>query len=170
MSINPTTSHPHILKSCPETRQSNGGHAGLWVPCYTSTVALQQIANLANQTKKQLNLSNTPTPVLSRPRCLNKSIQNEKNQKQNDGWILFFCLRVTVTTSYFGHTEQVSQEMYQYVDCGGNTTSLHGGVQVYQWKKGGAATAVKEVLTENTGGSLPGSKPLLGNNRMMGGT
>lgn len=37
-----------------------------------------------------------------------------------------------VTTSYFGHTEQVSQEMYQYVDCGGNTTSLHGHVQVYQ--------------------------------------
>ncbi|XP_037310836.2 transmembrane protein 106Ba [Pungitius pungitius] len=41
-------------------------------------------------------------------------------------------MQVTVTTSYFGHTEQVSQEMYQYVDCGGNTTSLHGGVQVYQ--------------------------------------
>ncbi|KAI4810809.1 hypothetical protein KUCAC02_013739 [Chaenocephalus aceratus] len=41
-------------------------------------------------------------------------------------------MQVTVTTSYFGHTEQVSQEMYQYVDCGGNTTSLHGHVQVYQ--------------------------------------
>ncbi|RVE63088.1 hypothetical protein OJAV_G00164880 [Oryzias javanicus] len=41
-------------------------------------------------------------------------------------------MQVTVTTSYFGHTEQVSQEMYQYVDCGGNTTSLHGNVQVYQ--------------------------------------
>ncbi|XP_061530788.1 transmembrane protein 106Ba [Phycodurus eques] len=39
-------------------------------------------------------------------------------------------MQVTVTTSYFGHTEQVSQEMYQYVDCGGNTTSLHGHVQV----------------------------------------
>ncbi|XP_057690165.1 transmembrane protein 106B-like [Corythoichthys intestinalis] len=40
-------------------------------------------------------------------------------------------MQVTVTTSYFGHTEQVSQEMYQYVDCGGNTTSLHGHVQVF---------------------------------------
>uniref|UniRef100_A0A8D0HMK7 Transmembrane protein 106B n=1 Tax=Sphenodon punctatus TaxID=8508 RepID=A0A8D0HMK7_SPHPU len=29
---------------------------------------------------------------------------------------------VTVTTSYFGHSEQISQERYQYVDCGGNTT------------------------------------------------
>lgn len=38
--------------------------------------------------------------------------------------------RVTVTTSYFGHSEQVSQEMYQYVDCGGNTTSLHEHVNV----------------------------------------
>ncbi|XP_066530121.1 transmembrane protein 106B isoform X2 [Hoplias malabaricus] len=34
-------------------------------------------------------------------------------------------LQVTVTTAYFGHAEQVSQEMYQYVDCGGNTTLLH---------------------------------------------
>ncbi|CAB1436437.1 unnamed protein product [Pleuronectes platessa] len=41
-------------------------------------------------------------------------------------------MQVTVTTTYFGHAEQVSQEMYQYVDCGGNTTSLHGHVQVYQ--------------------------------------
>ncbi|CAL8248904.1 unnamed protein product [Lota lota] len=41
-------------------------------------------------------------------------------------------MQVTVTTSYFGHAEQVSQEMYQYVDCGGNTTSLHGHVQVYK--------------------------------------
>ncbi|XP_051921856.1 transmembrane protein 106Ba [Hippocampus zosterae] len=40
-------------------------------------------------------------------------------------------MQVTVTTSYFGHAEQVSQEMYQYVDCGGNTTSLHGHVQVF---------------------------------------
>ncbi|CAF93247.1 unnamed protein product, partial [Tetraodon nigroviridis] len=31
-------------------------------------------------------------------------------------------MQVTVTTTYFGHAEQVSQEMYQYVDCGGNTT------------------------------------------------
>ncbi|KAJ8367366.1 hypothetical protein AAFF_G00320650 [Aldrovandia affinis] len=35
-------------------------------------------------------------------------------------------MQVMVTTAYFGHAEQVSQEMYQYVDCGGNTTSLHG--------------------------------------------
>ncbi|XP_036949314.1 transmembrane protein 106B-like [Acanthopagrus latus] len=33
-------------------------------------------------------------------------------------------MQVTVTTTYFGHAEQVSQEMYQYVDCGGNTTSI----------------------------------------------
>uniref|UniRef100_A0A8C2WVB3 Transmembrane protein 106B n=1 Tax=Cyclopterus lumpus TaxID=8103 RepID=A0A8C2WVB3_CYCLU len=33
---------------------------------------------------------------------------------------------LTVTTTYFGHAEQVSQEMYQYVDCGGNTTSFRG--------------------------------------------
>ncbi|XP_044284746.1 transmembrane protein 106B [Varanus komodoensis] len=31
-------------------------------------------------------------------------------------------MQVTVTTSYFGHSEQISQERYQYVDCGGNTT------------------------------------------------
>ncbi|KAM4630034.1 transmembrane protein 106B [Polymixia lowei] len=35
-------------------------------------------------------------------------------------------MQVTVTTTYFGHAEQVSQEMYQYVDCGGNTTSFGG--------------------------------------------
>ncbi|XP_067111292.1 transmembrane protein 106B [Osmerus mordax] len=35
-------------------------------------------------------------------------------------------MQVTITVTYFGHTEQVSQEMYQYVDCGGNTTSTHG--------------------------------------------
>ncbi|XP_054637027.1 transmembrane protein 106Ba isoform X1 [Dunckerocampus dactyliophorus] len=40
-------------------------------------------------------------------------------------------IQVTVTTSYFGHAEQVSQEMYQYVDCGGNTTSLHGHMEVF---------------------------------------
>uniref|UniRef100_F7BZF0 Transmembrane protein 106B n=1 Tax=Callithrix jacchus TaxID=9483 RepID=F7BZF0_CALJA len=28
----------------------------------------------------------------------------------------------TVTTTYFGHSEQISQERYQYVDCGRNTT------------------------------------------------
>ncbi|KAM9838977.1 transmembrane protein 106B [Aulostomus maculatus] len=33
-------------------------------------------------------------------------------------------MQVTVTTVYFGHAEQVSQEMYQYVDCGGNTTAI----------------------------------------------
>ncbi|NXD20050.1 T106B protein, partial [Spelaeornis formosus] len=31
-------------------------------------------------------------------------------------------MQVTVTTSYLGHPEQISQERYQYVDCGGNTT------------------------------------------------
>ncbi|KAK1173174.1 transmembrane protein 106B-like [Acipenser oxyrinchus oxyrinchus] len=39
-------------------------------------------------------------------------------------------MQVTVTTAYFGHTEQVSQERYQYVDCGGNTTYLHGHSKV----------------------------------------
>ncbi|XP_016359861.1 transmembrane protein 106B-like [Sinocyclocheilus anshuiensis] len=34
-------------------------------------------------------------------------------------------MQITVTTVYFGHAEQVSQEMYQYVDCGENTTALH---------------------------------------------
>ncbi|KAK7124891.1 hypothetical protein R3I94_019074 [Phoxinus phoxinus] len=34
-------------------------------------------------------------------------------------------MQITVTTVYFGHAEQVSQEMYQYVDCGGNSTALH---------------------------------------------
>ncbi|KAF7651354.1 hypothetical protein LDENG_00112030 [Lucifuga dentata] len=37
---------------------------------------------------------------------------------------IVLMVQVTVTTVYFGHAEQVSQEMYQYVDCGGNTTSI----------------------------------------------
>lgn len=40
-------------------------------------------------------------------------------------------MQVTVTTTYFGHAEQVSQEMYQYVDCGGNTTSVRGTSQTF---------------------------------------
>ncbi|XP_068566878.1 transmembrane protein 106B isoform X2 [Cebidichthys violaceus] len=40
-------------------------------------------------------------------------------------------MQVTVTTTYFGHAEQVSQEMYQYVDCGGNTTSVRGMTQPF---------------------------------------
>ncbi|XP_066571631.1 transmembrane protein 106Ba [Amia ocellicauda] len=39
-------------------------------------------------------------------------------------------MQVTVTTAYFGHTEQVSQERYQYVDCGRNTTYLPGHSEV----------------------------------------
>ncbi|KAK2831590.1 hypothetical protein Q7C36_016676 [Tachysurus vachellii] len=35
-------------------------------------------------------------------------------------------IQMTVTTVYFGHAEQVSQESYLYVDCGSNTTSLNG--------------------------------------------
>ncbi|XP_075070143.1 transmembrane protein 106B [Mixophyes fleayi] len=31
-------------------------------------------------------------------------------------------MQVTVTISYLGHPEQLSQEAYQYVDCGGNAT------------------------------------------------
>ncbi|XP_008419433.1 transmembrane protein 106B-like isoform X1 [Poecilia reticulata] len=33
---------------------------------------------------------------------------------------------VTITATYFGHSEQISEEMYQYVDCGGNTTAIRG--------------------------------------------
>uniref|UniRef100_A0AAV2K8G7 Transmembrane protein 106B n=1 Tax=Knipowitschia caucasica TaxID=637954 RepID=A0AAV2K8G7_KNICA len=40
-------------------------------------------------------------------------------------------MQVTVTTSYLGHAEQVSQEMYQYVDCGGNTTAVRGASQTF---------------------------------------
>ncbi|XP_077405190.1 transmembrane protein 106B-like [Vanacampus margaritifer] len=39
---------------------------------------------------------------------------------------IVFMMQVTVTTTYFSHAEQVSQEMYQYVDCGGNTPSNSG--------------------------------------------
>uniref|UniRef100_A0A3Q3JFG8 Transmembrane protein 106B n=1 Tax=Monopterus albus TaxID=43700 RepID=A0A3Q3JFG8_MONAL len=39
---------------------------------------------------------------------------------------IVIMMQLTVTTVYFGHAEQVSQEMYQYVDCGGNTTSIRG--------------------------------------------
>lgn len=35
---------------------------------------------------------------------------------------VFLIFRVTVTTTYFGHPEQISKERYQYVDCGRNTT------------------------------------------------
>uniref|UniRef100_UPI00398E3B25 transmembrane protein 106B-like n=1 Tax=Pristiophorus japonicus TaxID=55135 RepID=UPI00398E3B25 len=35
---------------------------------------------------------------------------------------IVIMMQATVTTSYFGHTEQVSLERYQYVDCGRNTT------------------------------------------------
>ncbi|KAM4687771.1 transmembrane protein 106B isoform 1-T3 [Discoglossus pictus] len=35
-------------------------------------------------------------------------------------------MQVTVTISYLLHPEQLSQEVYQYVDCGGNTTYHHG--------------------------------------------
>ncbi|XP_038616213.1 transmembrane protein 106B [Tachyglossus aculeatus] len=35
-------------------------------------------------------------------------------------------MQVTVTTTYFGHSEQISQERYQYVDCGRNTTYQSG--------------------------------------------
>ncbi|KAE8596355.1 hypothetical protein XENTR_v10016068 [Xenopus tropicalis] len=35
-------------------------------------------------------------------------------------------MQVTVTISYLGHPEQLSQEVYQYVDCGANATYHHG--------------------------------------------
>nr|7U10_A Chain A, Transmembrane protein 106B [Homo sapiens]7U10_B Chain B, Transmembrane protein 106B [Homo sapiens]7U10_C Chain C, Transmembrane protein 106B [Homo sapiens]7U11_A Chain A, Transmembrane protein 106B [Homo sapiens]7U11_B Chain B, Transmembrane protein 106B [Homo sapiens]7U11_C Chain C, Transmembrane protein 106B [Homo sapiens]7U12_A Chain A, Transmembrane protein 106B [Homo sapiens]7U12_B Chain B, Transmembrane protein 106B [Homo sapiens]7U12_C Chain C, Transmembrane protein 106B len=31
---------------------------------------------------------------------------------------IVLMMQVTVTTTYFGHSEQISQERYQYVDCG----------------------------------------------------
>lgn len=37
---------------------------------------------------------------------------------------IVLMMQVTVTTTYFGHSEQISQERYQYVDCGRNTTYL----------------------------------------------
>uniref|UniRef100_A0A452FGD0 Transmembrane protein 106B n=1 Tax=Capra hircus TaxID=9925 RepID=A0A452FGD0_CAPHI len=43
---------------------------------------------------------------------------------------IYFIFRVTVTTTYFGHSEQISQERYQYVDCGRNTT-YHLGQSEY---------------------------------------
>ncbi|XP_027728363.1 transmembrane protein 106B [Vombatus ursinus] len=39
-------------------------------------------------------------------------------------------MQVTVTTACFGHSEQTSQELYQYVDCGRNTT-YHLGQSEY---------------------------------------
>ncbi|XP_036419907.1 transmembrane protein 106Ba [Colossoma macropomum] len=41
-------------------------------------------------------------------------------------------MQMTVTTVYFGHAEQISQERYLYVDCGSNTTSLNGHMMVIQ--------------------------------------
>ncbi|XP_056612795.1 transmembrane protein 106Ba [Triplophysa dalaica] len=41
-------------------------------------------------------------------------------------------MQMTVTAVYFGHAEQVSQEKYLYVDCGANTTSSHGHVNLIQ--------------------------------------
>ncbi|XP_006880439.1 PREDICTED: transmembrane protein 106B [Elephantulus edwardii] len=35
---------------------------------------------------------------------------------------IVLMMQVTVTATYFGHSEQISQERYQYVDCGRNTT------------------------------------------------
>ncbi|KAG8443079.1 hypothetical protein GDO86_011774 [Hymenochirus boettgeri] len=41
---------------------------------------------------------------------------------------IVLVMQVTVTISYLGHPEQLSQEVYQYVDCGGNSTHLgHSG-------------------------------------------
>ncbi|XP_007897911.1 transmembrane protein 106Ba [Callorhinchus milii] len=39
---------------------------------------------------------------------------------------IVIMMQATVTSTYFGHTEQVSLERYQYVDCGGNTTYHFG--------------------------------------------
>lgn len=48
-------------------------------------------------------------------------------------YMMSVFLRMTVTTVYFGHAEQVSQESYLYVDCGSNTTSPNGHMTVIQW-------------------------------------
>uniref|UniRef100_A0A3Q3KGD2 Transmembrane protein 106B n=1 Tax=Mastacembelus armatus TaxID=205130 RepID=A0A3Q3KGD2_9TELE len=42
-------------------------------------------------------------------------------------------MQVTVSTSYFGHAEQVSQEMYQYVDCGANNTTTRGMIKLFNF-------------------------------------
>ncbi|KAM9468896.1 transmembrane protein 106Ba [Clarias gariepinus] len=41
-------------------------------------------------------------------------------------------MQMTVTTVYFGHAEQISQESYLYVDCGTNTTNSNGHMTVIQ--------------------------------------
>ncbi|XP_066533362.1 transmembrane protein 106Ba [Hoplias malabaricus] len=41
-------------------------------------------------------------------------------------------IQITLTTVYFGHAEQISQERYTYVDCSTNTTSPNGHVLVIQ--------------------------------------
>ncbi|KAL7832087.1 hypothetical protein AOLI_G00296350 [Acnodon oligacanthus] len=45
---------------------------------------------------------------------------------------IVIMMQMTVTTVYFGHAEQISQEKYLYVDCGTNTTSLNGHMTVIQ--------------------------------------
>lgn len=34
-------------------------------------------------------------------------------------------LRMTINVSYLAHTEQVSVETYEYIDCGSNSTIPH---------------------------------------------
>ncbi|XP_053324159.1 transmembrane protein 106B [Spea bombifrons] len=43
-------------------------------------------------------------------------------------------MQVTVTISYLGHPEQLSQEVYQYVDCGGNVTHnlVQSGLTIFK--------------------------------------
>lgn len=40
---------------------------------------------------------------------------------------LFFCLppRMTMNISYLSHTEQVTVDTYEYIDCGKNSTTPH---------------------------------------------
>ncbi|XP_010864829.1 transmembrane protein 106A [Esox lucius] len=38
---------------------------------------------------------------------------------------LFLHLQMTVNVSYLAHTEQLSTDTYEYIDCGGNTTIPH---------------------------------------------
>uniref|UniRef100_A0A146V8P9 Transmembrane protein 106A n=1 Tax=Fundulus heteroclitus TaxID=8078 RepID=A0A146V8P9_FUNHE len=38
---------------------------------------------------------------------------------------LFLQLQMTMNISYLSHTEQISQEVFEYIDCGNNSTTPH---------------------------------------------
>uniref|UniRef100_A0A3B3SG96 Transmembrane protein 106B n=1 Tax=Paramormyrops kingsleyae TaxID=1676925 RepID=A0A3B3SG96_9TELE len=87
-----------------------------------------EVANLT----AQVQFSRT---VIGKSRLSNVSYVGPLDRQQVHNTPCYYCtlqsikvhnivlVMVTITTSYFSHTEQVSQERYQYVDCGGNSTS-----------------------------------------------